>query len=219
MGKFALSVVNPCLNLLNASRRSQCILQRTYSAKPKVMTIPSPITSVRNWAFGNMVRGYFNQEFNLKEFVAACPAVMTAIIDHLNNGDYEVLNNLMIKECCDETKSGWEVLSEEDKVKFSSSQEEEFHFFNPVLRMRMEQTGEDVPQLVAHLNIQLSMIYMAKLRDLAEVAQQKSKDTVQVNVRNLVTGGTVKKVEFEREVTREVDGSWMVLSLDQWPSY
>jgi len=176
-----------------------------------VMLVPNPFISFQNWMFGFMVRGYFQQEFDLSEFQRACPLVCLSILDKLSNGKSDELDGLLKPECARKVIQSWEELNPEEKNAVQRSKAQDLKFMRPKLRMRMPDHGSG-SELKAFLNIQIILLHLFRVPDWKARLPPGFSATLQ-NVPFPVQ----HIFEFEREVTRGVDGAWRLEDCESWP--
>lgn len=161
--------------------------------------------------FGFMVRGYFQQEFDLSEFQRACPLVCLSILDKLSNGKSDELDGLLKPECARKVIQSWEELNPEEKNAVQRSKAQDLKFMRPKLRMRMPDHGSG-SELKAFLNIQIILLHLFRVPDWKARLPPGFSATLQ-NVPFPVQ----HIFEFEREVTRGVDGAWRLEDCESWP--
>lgn len=188
--------------------------------------IPNPYTSLHNWIFGVMVRGYYRQSFVLNDFLTACPYALLAVIERLTNREFEGITELMSQSCADKTVENWNKLDPAQQRIISNLNADDFFFKHPKIRMRMPEKKSGDVEVPSFLNIRMMLMYKV---DHTMWREYFPKDIDLGDVSNKVLGEFKNPVkdallmicaqtfEFEREVTKGVEGFWEIKDMGSFP--
>jgi len=187
--------------------------------------LPNPFLSLKNFLWGLMVRGYFKQEFDLKEFIAACPHAMGHVNSLLVEEDFDSLDNVMLSECKQSIIKQWSSLTTGQKESVEDTRVKDITFLNPEIRMRMPDKEDSEAEIPAHLNI--------KMEAVVNLLSSAWKDYLPNNFDEMPLGFISRSpmlakisserifvaftVAFEREVTKGKDDDWKITELGTWP--
>jgi len=188
--------------------------------------IPNPYVSLQNWIFGMMVRGYYQQNFNLKEFLDACPHVLLSVVELLNNRNFEKVYDLMSQRCADKTIENWNKLNPAQQRTISNLSPDELFFKHPKIRMRMPESKSNDGEITSFLNIRMMLMYRVDRRlwseyfpkdiDLGDVSN-KLLGEYQDSVKHVFLMICAQTFELEREVTKGTDGFWEIKDMGTFP--
>ena len=187
--------------------------------------IPNPYTSFHNWIFGLMVRGYYKQEFVLQDFLYACPHALIAVIDHLKNEQFEKLWELMSQSCANKAIDNWNKLTPAQKRIISNMTAKEYFFKHPKIRMRMPDKKSSDVEVPSFLNIRMMLMHRVDYRvweeyfpkDIDLGVSDKVLGEYKNPVKHALLAISAQSVEFEREVTKGVEGFWEIKDIGSFP--
>ena len=183
-------------------------------SKIKVLSRPRPIVTFNNWMYGNLLRGYFNQDFFLDEFCRSCPYVVEQIVKCLTTNNTDDLKDAVDAECLKEIISRWNQCSPDQKKFYEESDHNTFQTHYPTIRMRMPGQLDPTKEIPAFVNIKIDILFFAKNKDISS----------EFPFGELITNRGLKypflnTFIFEKEVTKGVDDSWLLKSCGRFPSF
>jgi len=209
----------------NPQTRNTSTDSKNKDQEMRPVFLPNPFVSLKNYLWGLMVRGYFQQEFDLKEFIAACPHAMTHVNSLLVEEDFDSLNSVMLNQCKQSIIKEWSSLSSDQKESVENTRVKDITFLNPEIRMRMPEKEDGEAEIPAHLNI--------KMEAVVNLFSPAWKDYLPNNFDEMPLGFVTRSpmlakinsercfisftVAFEREVTRGKDDDWKITELGTWP--
>jgi len=206
-----------------ASLRHQ---QQRFSSSENKRVIPitqmNPFVSLKNGAWSLMIKAYFQQDFDMEDFVETCPYAIEQLIYNMKNNEFHEMDDLMDHHKKVKLQRQWKKLDPLHKRHISRLTANEIHFVLPKILMRMPDKREGAEELPAFLNVKMIMmmeinwdIYKDHLDDLP-----KNPNFKQPSLFKLVDGTPflLYPVMFERQITRGQSDDWVVENLGVWPA-
>nr|CAB3262971.1 uncharacterized protein LOC100186044 [Phallusia mammillata] len=176
-----------------------------------------PWINFQNMLFGVLIRGYFQQQFNLKEFMQFSPYALLSILEKLETKKFEELSELVENDCQKSILQNWESLSTTDKMELQKCEATDFYCFQPTLAMKIDVKQES--ELQAFLAINIKMTRLKHFMDnVQKTAEQVVNSKINVYIANdKLKVPTVYYFSFVREMTKGVDGAWKMVECKDWP--
>ncbi|CAK8684919.1 uncharacterized protein LOC143453092 [Clavelina lepadiformis] len=194
----------------------------SWLAKEKIVipTFPTPITSLRNWAFGWMVRKHFQPDFNLREFCELIPMMIHHIVRLLAQGNKDELKALAVSECLENLSGNWESLPASKKTLLESLEEDDFYWNYPKIKMLMENPVDNSEGITAIMHIEIYVFFFVDPNEVDVEGWRKIKvPFMSSGAMEMMKFPVIHRLLLKREVSKGVEDCWRLQECYDFPNY
>jgi len=210
---------------LSTNRRTFASINNNEEKKIIKFIVSDPISTIRNYIWGHLIRGYFKQDFHLKDFLEACPYAITQVVDILKSKQLDELDDVSSAECKRSLVNSWNKIDILQKRSLENLKVSDFSFIKPQIRMRMPKREDEDAEIPAFLNIKMLMIIGVDCLPWNEYLNNGSNNAQnkfifsQSNIIRISSSRCILifPAVFEREVTRYKEDTWKIEDLGSWP--
>lgn len=194
---------------------SSAVQVRNYSdSKPDARTLPqlmdfplivwpSFIKFIKNWMFANLIiRPYFENDFNLNEFIQASKQAVQIVSECLQNGDFQTLEGLVEKDAISSLKTSVSKLSVSQRQQLAIDKDDICYAFPYQIGVMFDEADKRW--------VEITMCYhvLKGMKDMVEKGETTLMSlSVQPDYQDRIF---VLNYRFIREFTKGVEDSWWV---------
>lgn len=180
---------------------------------PKLMDFPeiiwpSLMKSIKNWFMVHLIiRPYFDQEFNLPEFVQGAKQALTVVSSALSGGDPKNLDGLVDRKALNEIRGSIEKMSVAQRYELTVSKED-IYFSFPYEVGVMFDDPDDIDQQKRFVEITMVFHVLKGLKGMVERGEQIPLNIgVMPEYRDKIS---ICNYRFIKEFTKGVESDWTV---------
>ncbi|CAG4965940.1 unnamed protein product [Colias eurytheme] len=188
--------------------RSYCDNKVETRRLPQLMEFPpivwpSFIKFIKNWMFATfIIRPYFDQEFNLSEFIEASKHAVQVVSEGLQNSNFKSLEGLLDKDAIASLKSAISQLSISQRQLLSIDKEDIFYAFPYQVGVMFDDADKRWVEITMCYHVLRGLKHMKETGDLPPITlggQPEFQDKI-----------FILNYRFIREFTKGVEDSWCI---------
>ncbi|XP_049962471.1 uncharacterized protein LOC126482399 isoform X1 [Schistocerca serialis cubense] len=207
-----------CVNLFTCCSRNFCSGTSSGPEKfPHIMNFPELVwpsltKSLKNWILANLIiRPYFDQEFNIQDFVLGSKQAVETVSAYLPKGDFENLEGLVHEDTIKELKKNITSFSLKHRQELAVNKEDIYFSFPYQIGVMFSDDDENQKRFV-----EITMVYHV-LRGLQELKEQGIVPPMNMGLLPEYREKMfICNYRFIREFTKGVECQWVINVLNHF---